>query len=115
MLFDDKTGAIRTDKRTGDELLRPVSLPPRCEQRGAKKCPRGHWSDPKGFDATTFAIHQAIKQCEMLGEFPPDPLLREFAKAIRLAEDYVKRHKTDADRQLQIDLAIFTASKGRQQ
>jgi hypothetical protein len=114
-LYDDKTGDVRTDKRTGDRVPRPAHLPPRCEQRGARPCPRGPWSAPTGFDEATFGIYVAVQQCEAVGQFPPDALLHEFANTIRLAKATVERHKATADRQLQIDLAMFQAKQRQQQ
>jgi hypothetical protein len=105
---------VRTNKETGDRIPRPKHIPPRCEQRGARPCPRGHWSAPTGFDEATFGIYVSVEQCEAVNQFPPDALLHEFANTIRLAKKAVDRHKQDADRQLQIDLARYTAERRQQ-
>lgn len=114
MLYDLTTGQIRVDglKR---QLKRPAHLPTQCDQRGAKPCPRGHWSDPKGFDDATYALYTQIKQCEQTGFWPQDLLFLEFAKTVRLAEETVNRSKDQADRSLQLEIAKAMANPKRPQ
>lgn len=112
-LYDINDGTIRRDS-LGNLQPRPHHVPPPCDQRGAKPCPRGHWTDPSGFDPDTLWIYQQVKECEVTGDWPKeDPLFRSYAKTIRLAEETVKRSKEQADRNLQVELAKMIEERTR--
>lgn len=75
------------------DIEKPKERPPGakvpCE--GHAGCPKGHWSNPKGFTPAASQAYEFFCECRATGDFPRDPVVRQIASAIDSAERIADR------------------------
>lgn len=79
--FDEDTGKII--ERNGLPVLRPVGSVTLCETN--EGCPKGTPENPKGLSEKNQAAFRHFQECDAVGGFPDDPIVRHNARIIRRA------------------------------
>lgn len=81
-LYDLETGA--RIKSSGREVPRQPSNPPPCRTR--RGCPKGTPEEPRSLSRKNLQAYWHYQQCAAVGSFPDDPIVRQNAAIIRMAE-----------------------------
>jgi hypothetical protein len=85
--YDDDTGKVV--QRGGKPLLRPLGTVTACQTR--EGCPKGTPEDQKGLSAKNQQAWKHFQECDAVGQFPDDPIVRHNALIIRKAMKEAKR------------------------
>lgn len=88
-------GNPRTKHNGTDELRkRDSSCPPLC--RTPRGCPNGTPEEPQRLTDQNRAAYQHYRECQAVGDFPNDPVVRQNAMIIRAVEESVAQAKQEA-------------------
>ena len=79
--YDEETGKVT--KKGGKPLLRPSHLPLLCDTPAG--CPKGSPEVPLGFSIKNKTAFRHFSECEAVGQFPDDPIVRKNAMIIKKA------------------------------
>lgn len=89
-LYNEETGAVELNRK-GEPTKRHFGCPPPC--RTHRGCPKGTPEEPKGLSAKNQQAYLFHKECEAVGQFPDDPIVRQNARIIKAIEDMVAEAK----------------------
>ena len=88
-LYDEETGAVKKNARTGMDTKRPPHIPVMCET--SKGCPRGTPDDE--MRPYNWQCWRHYQMCRATGNWPDDEVVRENAAIISDVEGIVERHQ----------------------
>jgi hypothetical protein len=98
--YNEETGEVEKNPSTGLPLERKSEFAP-CRLFAAGKrqhlgpCPKGTPEDPKSLLPQNEACYRHYQECQAVGEFPDDPLVRRHARLIREIEQGYERYRDE--------------------
>lgn len=87
--YDDDTGKVVM--RKGKPLRRPEGTVVLCQTQAG--CPKGTPEQPKSFSAKNRLAWLHFLECDAVGQFPDDPIVRRNARVIRQAIKAAERQR----------------------
>lgn len=96
--YDEETGKVEKNPSTGEPLRRLSSEWAPCRRYAAGKrdklgpCPKGTPEEQNSLLPENAEAYRHYKECQAVGNFPDDPLVRRHADVIRSIEQGYERH-----------------------
>lgn len=95
--------------RDRNPLPRLPMFPAPCRVKDGKGCPKGTPENPKSLSPENQLCFEHYKECQAVGQFPDDPVVRRNAAAIREVEEIIARGR---EFEFQSSLIQFVALRG---
>jgi Pyruvate/2-oxoacid:ferredoxin oxidoreductase delta subunit len=80
-VYDEQTGERAL--HAGRPVVRPAGTQPAC--RTCRGCPKGTPENPKSLSSKNMHAYLHYLECQAVGQFPDDPIVRRNAATIRSA------------------------------
>jgi hypothetical protein len=107
-VYDEITGRpYENPPRSGRLVARPEGTAPPCRIPGIG-CPKGTPEHPRGLSAANLAAWRFDRECQAVGSYPNDPLVRRNAALIRQVEEEIERRERNDFRR-----AVLSQLSGR--